>query len=491
MAKPITKIFYDWCIEEDRYDLLERWDYEKNNKNPNEVGFSSSYKAYFKCENGMHESEKHCLNSKDKIHLCRKCQSFENWCILNNHKEYLDNWNYKLNKCKPIDVSAKSNKKYYFYCGSNRSHIGYYSSLNSICVRENAMNNCIECNSLEKWCVDNNRIDILNRWDYELNKNIPIEIYKNQLINIYLKCPKGKHKSEKYSLPNITASRDIKNSGKCRECNSFAQYLIDLYGENALEKYWDYDKNKLNPWNIGKSSRKYVYIKCQEKEYHGSYRILCVSFTTKGCRCSYCNDTNTTHRLDSVGELYPKIKEYWDGNIEDLYSIAPFSNKVYSFNCKIHGKFKRKMVDANQSLCICSKCSRDRNISILQENVKNYILNNYNYTLLHENECTIIPTNPKTGHKLPFDNEIVELKLIIEVNGIQHYEICGFHVLQSNNKNTTTKDEFEYGKWKDNYKKEYAIQNGYNYLEVPYWLFYDDSYKKTIDEKINRLKFTL
>ena len=30
----INKNFYDWCIENNRSDLLERWDYELNNKVP-------------------------------------------------------------------------------------------------------------------------------------------------------------------------------------------------------------------------------------------------------------------------------------------------------------------------------------------------------------------------------------------------------------------------------------------------------------------------
>ena len=42
-----------------------------------------------------------------------------------------------------------------------------------------------------------------------------------------------------------------------------------------------------------------------------------------------------------------------------------------------------------------------------------------------------------------------------------------------------------YQKWKDQYKKDYAINQGYTYIEIPYWTIQDESYKKILDNNIN------
>ena len=88
---------------------------------------------------------------------------------------------------------------------------------------------------------------------------------------------------------------------------------------------------------------------------------------------------------------------------------------------------------------------------------------------------------------MPFDNELVELKLIIEVHGQQHYEITGFTKLTAEHYGTTEDEELEYQKWKDKYKKDCALDNGYSYLEIPYWTEKDESYKTLIDNKISEI----
>ena len=84
-------------------------------------------------------------------------------------------------------------------------------------------------------------------------------------------------------------------------------------------------------------------------------------------------------------------------------------------------------------------------------------------------------------------NEIIDYKLIIEVHGIQHYEITNFAKMSAKKFNTTPEYELEYLQWKDNYKKQYALDNGYYYLEIPYLAEKDNSYKELIDNKIKEI----
>ena len=39
-----TKSFKQWCIENDRQDVLDRWDYDKNNKKPDEIPYRTKKK---------------------------------------------------------------------------------------------------------------------------------------------------------------------------------------------------------------------------------------------------------------------------------------------------------------------------------------------------------------------------------------------------------------------------------------------------------------
>ena len=57
--KPTFISFAQWCIDSDRQDVLDRWDYELNDCEPNEVSYASHNKKYwFKCNNHpWHKSE--------------------------------------------------------------------------------------------------------------------------------------------------------------------------------------------------------------------------------------------------------------------------------------------------------------------------------------------------------------------------------------------------------------------------------------------------
>ena len=113
--------------------------------------------------------------------------------------------------------------------------------------------------SFEQWCIDNKRQDVLDRWDYELNTCKPNEIGYSANKKYYFKCPRRIHDSELKNINSFASGQE--GSIECKQCNSFAQYLIDTYGDNALEKYWDYEKNIFNPWEINYgSNNKIIYI---------------------------------------------------------------------------------------------------------------------------------------------------------------------------------------------------------------------------------------
>lgn len=59
--------FEEWCNNNSRQDILDLWDYDKNNCLPSEMPSGTKQKMYFKCPNNIHKSvAKRILTITDK-----------------------------------------------------------------------------------------------------------------------------------------------------------------------------------------------------------------------------------------------------------------------------------------------------------------------------------------------------------------------------------------------------------------------------------------
>ena len=350
-----------------------------------------------------------------------------------------------------------------------------------------------ESKSFYDWCIENNRQDILDRWDYELNGCSPKDIRYNSNKKYWFKCNKHpEHKSESKRVVNFVKGEE--GVMDCKQCNSIAQYILDNFPNKDLYDVWDKERNEnLDPWDIPKGSKVKVWIKCQDKDYHGSYEIRCFVFS-KGSRCTYCVGKKV-HRLDSMGQYI--IDKYGEELLWKIWSdkneISPFEVSIYShkkvwWNCPDdkHESFERSCAKSVKYEFRCPECSKEREESMIEEKTRLY-LEELGYKVLTEHNCTIRPTNPKTKQPLPFDNEIIlenGKHLIIEVHGGQHYDHIFFMTTKKITKEEAEK-ELHYQQVKDRYKRIKCIQSGYEYLEIPYWAFdNNDTYKKLIDDKI-------
>lgn len=282
---------------------------------------------------------------------------------------------------------------------------------------------------------------------------------------------------------------------KLKNSISFAQWGIDNLGEDFLEKYWDHKRNvNTNTWEITYQWNSYVWIKCQEKDYHGTYRVKCNTFVGSNTRCPFCKrNSGKVHILDSLGKLFPQSLEVWSHkNKKSSFEYSHMSNQKVWWKCldDKHEDYKRSIKNSNKYDFRCPKCIKERDESFLQEKVRLH-LESLNYKLLHEYDCNIIAQNPKIKNKLgrmPYDNEIGELKLIIEVNGQQHYKITSYAIQQAKKNNSTPEYELHYQKLKDRYKRIFAKSRGYFYLEVPFWMDdKEETWKKLIDDKIKEI----
>ena len=415
------------------------------------------------------------------------------------------------------DLSKGSNIKVYCICDSCKKDLSWtYRDYNNQ-VKDNGKTYCKKCamklygtenykktrlkngKSFYDWCIESNRQDVLDRWDYELNDCLPSEVNFSSNTPRWFKClTHPEHKSELKVISRLT-SKNQEGSIECNQCNSVAQYILDNFPNKKLEEVWDYEKNEdLDPWSVNKSSRIKAWIFCQEKDYHGSYEMRCSHFT-QGERCPYCTNRNgKVHSLDSLKQyIIDKYGEeffnvIWsDKNSIDPSTIAPNSTIICWWNCP-EGSHEPYQRDCHSSFKVefrCPKCVEERKESIIEEKTRLY-LENLGYEVKTEYNCSLIPKNPKTKMLMPFDNEVIlenGKHLIIEVHGRQHYGIHFYKNRYSCSEEEAKKMLYQRQLY-DRYKRIKCVQASYEYLEIPYLYFNkNDTYKKIIYTTINKL----
>ena len=138
-------------------------------------------------------------------------------------------------------------------------------------------NNYNQWKSFEQWCIENNRQDVLDRWDYELNDCNPNEITYRNNKKYYFKCPRKLHKSELKQISNITNNKFI--NLKCNQCNS-----IEIQRPDLVKYFFRNEDTK--KYSIG--SNKKVFIICPDCKHKKLMKIN--KFITRGFSCPKCGD---------------------------------------------------------------------------------------------------------------------------------------------------------------------------------------------------------
>ena len=211
----IKKSFYDWCIENDRMDLNNRFDEMKNGCTSKDVSHKSNKKFWFKCHRGLHESEQHtlCVVTKDsKVKMgCNKCNSIAQVIIDNFGEDYLWSHWHKSNEKSPWDISyGHSRLKVHIQCTEKNYHI-YPQTPQSFCRGIG----CPYCNG--KMIHPNDSLavlnpDVLDIWS-DKNDKSPYEYTLKSNKNVWFKCKYGKHEDYNRSLNNA-----FQYDYECPEC---------------------------------------------------------------------------------------------------------------------------------------------------------------------------------------------------------------------------------------------------------------------------------
>ena len=179
------------------------------------------------------------------------------------------------------------------------------------------------------------------------------------------------------------------------------------------------------------------------KEYHGSYGIRCADFV-KGDRCGYC-EGKKVHPLDSLGALYQKVLGIWsDINKKSPYEYMPGSDEEVWFKCgnEKHEDYQKRIYNAVNCNFKCPTCSQEQKESVMASTLKQVLRWEYSHTEWEFDAGFKIHNNVSR-----YDIYVPELNnLLIECQSEYH----------DNDKRIKV----------DQLKKEFAINNGYEYIAI-------------------------
>lgn len=237
----------------------------------------------------------------------------------------------------------------------------------SCCVKKEAKYNCEAkymeygnqfsvTKSLYDWCVENNRMDLNERFDEEKNGCTTKDVGYKSNLKWWFKCQRGIHDSEQHYMCAMTHSTDT--NIECTKCNSLAQCVIDKFGQEYLDSHWS-NKNLISPWDISAGSGKKVIIQCTKVKYH-EYEQAASSFV-KGFGCPYCINRKV-HPNDSLAVLRPDIIERWsDKNKKSPYEYSLHSESKVWLKCPCgkHDDYLQKLANAYIYDYKCPKCQNE------------------------------------------------------------------------------------------------------------------------------------
>ena len=256
--------------------------------------------------------------------------SFAEWCRDNNHQDWLDRWDYELNRVKPDDVAAGSNKKYYFKCPRDL-HPSESVLLNNITYRFASLK-CNRCGSIGQWIIDNlcdGNQQLLNKYWSDLNKISPYDIGRYSRKQCFFKCTNNESHPD---YPFVCA--DFIGRDKCPVCTGH-RVVSDINSVAAIyPEYISCFENRDDAFKYTIGSGVKVGFICSDCGHHYSRAIRYA--VEHNFSCPYCGD----------GKSYPEkyVAEFLT-QIKRIHNIDFTPEKTFHWAIYQNNKKKKRVYD--------------------------------------------------------------------------------------------------------------------------------------------------
>lgn len=401
-GKKVLKGFNDFPTTAPQ--LLEWWDYSKNDKNPSELSKGSHKNSWWICPKNKHSFQRTVL-SLYKNTACGYCS---NQVILTGYNdmatlrpEFLEWWDYDKNTLNPSEISPFTHKKFWVKC-----QLGHSWETNG--DKMSSGYRCPYCNKNRVLKGFNDLAtknpETLKYWNY--NKNIvhPTEVTSRSKKKVWWKC-KEEHEWEAI-IGDIASGKS-----KCPICSNHKILL----GYNDLLthcpdiiKHWSPHNKKL-PEEYTFGAGYIVELICPEDgSFYKKEIFNFVKHAYPFCACPNCTPKTSSFeksvnqfiqkdlQIDTITSNRQIIKPYEIDIVIESKKIAIECNGVYwhsddviqksrNMSAKNFHQLKKDLAkDAGYDLFFVWENDWKHNKEIIEQELENILNNNYeNINLLN------------------------------------------------------------------------------------------------------------
>jgi very-short-patch-repair endonuclease len=452
---------------------------DKNLLKPNEVMKGTHKKYIFNCDCG-HEINispgnittgywcSYCSNNK----LCHKedCRQ----CFVKSFAshEKAKFWSDK-NILKPNQVFKSTGKKYIFNCNICKHE--FTNSLNSISTNNYWCPYCVnqklcdkeKCNiCFEKSFASHNKAQY---WSY---KNIlkPNQVFKSTGKKYIFNCNICNHEFilslNRVSSTNNTWCNYCTNKNLCdkEDCNKCFE---KSFASHEKSKYWSI-KNQLTSRQVFKNSNIKIIFDC----ICGHEYLSQLNNVNTGYWCSYCANKKLCDKEDcnkcfeKSFASHEKVKYWNDKNKLKPRQIFKNSHNTITFNCNKNHEFIKRPHDICSKGGWCPYC-----VNKTEQKLYDHLQPIY-FNLQQQYKVDWCKSDT-TNKCYPFDFILEEQKIIIELDGLQHFE------------QVSNWDNPEKVQERDKYKMKQANDNGYSVIRILQEDIFYDTYQWLEELKTN------
>jgi very-short-patch-repair endonuclease len=221
------------------------------------------------------------------------------------------------------------------------------------------------------------------------------------------------------------------------------------FASHEKSQYWS-EKNKLSPINLALNSHEKYLFNCNKCGHEINLSLL---FINSGGWCSFCYgvkiclDDNCKSCFNKSFASNEKSKYWSPNNTLKPREVIKGSRKRIKFICEKNHEFETKLSYIDSLLSWCPKCCNKTEGLVLNELQKIYSNIKTQYK-------PIWCRNENSNRYLPFDFVLENEKIIIELDGCQHFKQV---------KNWDTPISIQE---RDKYKMKKANENKYSIIRI-------------------------
>ena len=383
------------------------------------------------------------------------------------HPEIAKQWHPTKNgDLKPEHLSSNSSKKVWWLCSKLCPQGCLHEWPAKISNRTCLGRGCPYCSKpCNKICIHSSIVTthpkFAKQWHPTKNGNLKAEDFTfGSEKNVWWKCPNTCSYGCLHEWQCRINNR-IRRGNGCPFCGDYKKehciHQSILYTHPDIVKEWHPTKNgDLKPENFTKGSMVMIHWLCKNKCNYGCLHEweATINCRTSGHGCAFCIKLKTCVH-DSIIYTNPEIMDEWDYELNKEYDptkINRSSDIVANWKCKKNPMhtWKTKIRNRCYDLTGCTSC-----INKTESILYNFLIKKFSTV---ERQFKIESCKNKTY--LTFDFYIPELKLIIEIDGLQHF-------IQISNWQSSEKTRII-----DIFKMQKAIKEGYKIIRI----FQEDVY---------------